>query len=198
MTSRVLTMASPLKATLAFCIPLGVASITFADEPTSQVRRINPRTREFQPVAPADVVPGKIYSHYSERHGRYVWAFATEGGNFSYALGPGTTESPRNFDLPISTEQTEELLQEALGDWADAFGRMESEIMVRLGADDEWDVLRSPSSRSHYDLDNRRRWEWHGSRKVRVVHTNGNTWRYQDDWYVPAYPWISAACGCAH
>src|SRR5690606_1750112 len=105
---------------LSMCVSLSLltlASTSVADEPTNTVRKFDPRTRELVPIDPKEAVPGKIYNHYDQRHGRYVWAFATEGGGFSYPLGPGSTESPHNFDLVTSPTQTEQLLESEFGGW---------------------------------------------------------------------------------
>lgn len=181
----------------AFCL-FTLGSITVAAEPTDTVRRFDPRTRELVPIDPKDAVPGKIYNHYDPQHGRYVWAYSTEGGGFSYPLGPGTIESPHNFDLVTSEQETEQLLEAEIGEWADAIRREGSEIMVEQQADGRWQVLANRSIRSHYDLNTGRRWEWHGPNRKAVSHTNGYTWRFVGDRYVPANPWLGAgaACGC--
>jgi hypothetical protein len=153
---------------------------------TATVRRPDPRTSELVPVEPEQIQPGKIYNHFSQHHGRYVWAFAKAGGRFSYALGIGSTELPNNFDLPTSKRKTTELIEEASGAWFERSRSEGSKVFVRLGADEKWQVLRSRSIRSHFDIDNSRRWEWHGKRRVAVRHTNGYRWRYDGDRYIPA------------
>ena len=167
-------------------------------EPESTVRKLDPRTREFKPIDPEEGIAGKIYNHFNQQRGRYVWAIALEGGGFSYPLGPGTTESPTNFDLVTSAAQTRELVDEAAGAWAEASRRLGTEVLVRLQENNRWEVLRINSIRSHYDLDTGRRWEWHGKRKVAVSHTNGYVWRYHDQKYEPGNPWLSSTCGQCH
>lgn len=179
-----------LSGVLLACICWGGAQEqqpAVAGEPESQVRRIDPRTREFHPVSPDQIVPGKIYSHYSPRHGRFVWAVAQADGTFGYALGPGTTESPRNFDLAATAAQAQQALLELAGeDWLKALQRQGGSSMVRLGADNRWSLLKVKTIRSHFDLDTGRRYEWHGARRVSILHGNGNAWAFVDDWYVPA------------
>lgn len=169
---------------------LTLASTSVADEPTNTVRKFDPRTRELVPIDPKEAVPGKIYNHYDQRHGRYVWAFATEGGGFSYPLGPGSTESPHNFDLVTSPTQTEQLLESEFGGWTGALRNEGRNIVVSLKSDGKWEVLPIRSIRSHFDLDSGRRWEWHGTRKVAVGHTNGHQWQFDGRRYVPANPWL--------
>ena len=177
---------------------LALASVSTAAEPTDTVRKFDPRTRELIKIDPKEVVPGKIYNHYDQRQGRYVWAFATEGGEFSYPLGPGSTESPHNFDLVTSSVQTEQLLEAEIGDWANALRNVGGDILVSLKNDGKWEVLPIRSTRSHYDLNTGRRWEWHGKRRVVVGHTNGYSWRFDGEKYDPVNPWLSNAepCGC--
>lgn len=162
------------------------------------VRRYDPRSDKFVEVAADAIKPGKIYNHYSKSQGRFVWAYATDGGGFSYALGPGSTESPTSFDLVTSARETARLVERVAGNWASASQKTGSRIMVRLGEDGKWSVLRSASIRSHYDLDTLRRWEWHGERRVAVSHTGGYLWLFDGAWYTPAGPWLlsSSSCGC--
>jgi hypothetical protein len=170
--------------TTGICL-LDITGQSFAAEVQDAIRKFDPRTREFVPVGPENVVAGKIYNYYSRRRQGYVWAYALKDGNFSYALGPGTTEVPENFALTTSTQETERLYEQRTygGDrsaWEDGGYK------VRLGEDDQWSVLESATAvcRSHYDLDSRRRWEWHGNRRVAVGFLHGYTWRYEDGRYL--------------
>jgi hypothetical protein len=169
----------------------------------ASVRRPDPRSGELVPVDPEQIKPGKIYNHFSHRDGRYVWAFANEGGRFSYALGTGSTELPSNFDLVTSARQTEEFLEAEAGPWAEKSRLSGSPIWVRLGADEKWQIVHGSSIRSHYDIDSGRRWEWHGKRRVAVLHTNGYFWQYNGRRYVPTNPWLvsfyqhDGHCSCA-
>ena len=154
-------------------------------QPQPLVRRPDPDTEEYSPVEPDQVIPGKIYSHYSQRHGGYVWAYAKAGGGFSYALGPGSTEDPVNFDVVTSERKTKEIIESEAGPWAKQSRRERSAILVRLGADYRWKVVRARAIRSHYDLDSGRRWEWHGKRKVAVLNMGGNQWTHDGSGYRP-------------
>jgi hypothetical protein len=148
------------------------------------VRRPNPgNDDDFSPVAPDQVIPGKIYNYFSPSHGRYVWAFAKTGGRFSYTLGPGTTENPANFDVATSESETREIIESEAGPWAKQSRRERSTIFVRLGPDNLWKVVRSRAIRSHYDIDSGQRWEWHGKRKVAVLNTGGNHWMHDGTRY---------------
>ena len=193
------------------CLGLLVPSTFLAEDcvaaeesDTASVRKYDPANASFVPVRTAEIKPGKIYSHFSPRHDRYVWAYAKPGGGFSHALGTGSTELPSNFDLAGSRRETEDLVAEAAGDWLERSRREGSKVFVRLGADDKWTIVRGRSVRSHYDLDSGLRWEWHGNRRVSVMHTHGYVWSVSGDRYLPAIPWhlsqlwYDGACTCPH
>ncbi len=199
-------------ALLLLCSAFGLFS-SFGLHPTTclaaevnpgEIRRADPRSGEPVPVDPAEVKPGKIYSHFSPRHNRYVWAYAVEGGGFSYALGPGSTELPENFDLATSSRETQQLVEEAAGTWFEKSRTEASKIYVRLGTDDRWEVVRTRTIRSHYDLDSGLRWEWHGRRRVSVLNSRGYHWGFNGKSYVPAMSpvvlgtHISGSCACAY
>ena len=162
-----------------------------ADTAEPAVRKYDPSNQSFQPVDSDAIIPGKIYNHYSAKHGRYVWAFALEGGGFSYPLGPGSTESPRNFDLVTSVAETQRLIDERVGEWGKYSKNEGRKLLVRLGTNDQWQLLRSNSVRSHFDLDSGRRWQWSGQRKVPIGHLGGYTWVHDGSWYRPATPLLS-------
>ena len=162
---------------------------TGADEPTNTnpntVRRYDPLSQSLQTIADKEIIPGKIYNHFSTAHNRYVWAYALPGGKWSYPLGPGTTDLPEHFDLVTPPEITQALLEQRAGEWL-AHSRQEgSPILARLAADDHWELLGIRSVRSHFNLDSGYRWEWHGDHRIGVLHTYGRRWRYIDGVYQP-------------
>lgn len=147
------------------------------------VRKYDPVNETFVPVKLQDIKPGRIYSHYNAGRGRYVWAYAKQGGGFSYPLGPGSTELPDNFDLVATKNEVKALLGQAAGSWLSASRQEGVDIYVRLDAENRWRVFRGRSIRSHYDLDTRRRWEWHGTRQVAVRHVHGYLWNHDGQQY---------------
>ena len=172
-----------------------------------QVRRPAPDSDQFYPVKPEEILPGKIYSHFSQRYHRYVWAYALPDGGFSYPLGPGSTEDPDNFDVTTSKKETRKILESYAGPWAKQSRSEGRKIHVRLGDDNRWTVVRGSSIRTHFDLDSRLRWEWHGKHKAAVLHLYGRRWEYHEDGYRPLISWtgvIQPTCSncnlstCAH
>ncbi len=187
-----------------------------SNEPlAAPVRRPDPSSGTLVSVDAQQIKPGKIYNFFSQLHGRYVWGYAKKGGGFSYALGMGSTELPSHFDLVTTPSKTKELIEAEAGPWAERSRQLGSQILVRLGEDEKWKIVRGRTIRSHYDIDSGdinsgdinsgnidsgdinsrsinsgRRWEWHGNRKVAVLHSNGYLWQYSDHWYTPANPWL--------
>jgi len=159
-----------------------------ANEIESRVRRPDPSSSSLLPVDSDHIKPGNIYNHFSQRQGRYVWAYAMKGGGFSYALGMDSTELPGNFDLVTSRRQTQELVEAEAGPWAKRSQRDGKQIMVRLGVDEKWKVVRGRSIRSHFDIDSGHRWEWHGNRKVAILNTQGQLWGHDGKKYVSSSP----------
>lgn len=179
---------------LVLCLCLASHSLGQEEEAkkSDSVRIFDPVKREFVPIDPVKVEPGKIYNHYSDRHGEYVWAYAKGDGKFSYALGPGTLEMPTNVALTTTPEETDRLLEERGFGTRDPRRWYRTEVRIRMDGNQEWQVLEQnySSNRSHFDLDSHRRWEWHGDRRIPVRHTGGDTWRYDDGRYVPEHPWL--------
>ncbi len=198
MYARLLSRRSYL-VVLCTCAGAMMAVQAYGQETSDAIRKFNPRNRTFVAIDPAEVVPGQIYNHYSPSRGRYVWAYATQGGGFSYPLGPGSTELPANFASTASPEETERLVQERAAGGDSRRQWDEGGAKVRLNEEDKWDILPTATSicRSHFDLDTQRRWEWHGNRRVAVRHMNGYQWRYADGRYLPINPWLPMfnACG---
>ena len=162
-----------------------VAAEESTTEQPSTIRRYDPMTQSLKSISPDKLILGKIYNHYSPRHGDYVWAYALPQGKWSYPLGPGTTELPEHFDLVTPPEITRALLEQRAGEWLTRSRREGSPILARLAADGHWELLQIRSVRSHFDLDSGYRWEWHGGHQIGVLHTCGRRWRFVDGKYHP-------------
>lgn len=157
-----------------------------AAAPNREIKRFDPVGGGLVVVPVVEVIPGKIYNHFSEQLDRRVWAFALADGQFSHALGEGTTQPIRRFDLPISTEEQMEMVAVVAPRWAKAMRQIGSDIYVRLQADGTWKLIRHSTISSVFDVESGRRWEWHGTRRVAVGHTGGYRWQVSDGRYVPA------------
>jgi hypothetical protein len=49
-----------------------------------------------------------------------------------------------------------------------------------------WQLLQRPTIAAVYDLETLRRWEWHGGRRVAVLHSYGDDWLLIDGKFAPA------------
>ena len=184
-----------LASTLLLCLTCGLRLLTPATAEdatatkasTRPVLRYDPLSQSLKPLGKNKIIPGKIYSHFSAGHNRYVWAYALRDGKWSYPLGPGTTELPDHFDLVTPPALTRALLEQRAGEWLARSRQEGSPILARLAADDHWELLEFRSVRSHFDLDSGYRWEWHGEQRIGVLHPHGRRWKYDEGRYQPAY-----------
>jgi len=147
------------------------------------IKRFDPVLRDL--VTVQDPISGKIYNHYSDRLHRRVWAIAQPEGNFSHAMGEGTTQNIKNFDFPYSTEQQQDLIAQVAPRWAKSMQHVGSEAYVRLNSESSWRLVQHLTVPSLFDLETARRWEWHGQRRVAVGHMGGYRWRVVEGRYYP-------------
>lgn len=173
---------------VSFAVSTVPAQEQSADSPDRSIYRLDAARDALRTVAvdADEVEPGSAYSYFNEALGRHVWGFATEEGDFQYAFGPGTIVPTDRLDLPISQQVQSELIEQQLP-------RLERELRstgrvpaVKLQPNGEWRLLARPSSTRIYDLLTRKRWEWHGPRRVAVLHSHGDQWQYAGGRYLPA------------
>jgi hypothetical protein len=159
--------------------------------------------QKLLPVPAKERKAGHVYYRFHPGRGRHVWSIATADGGFRYAFGPGSVQQTRQFDLRASPEERQRQLQARAPELARLLEIQGSLPTVRLGADDRWELNAGPSVTSVFDLDTGRRWEWHGTEPVGVIHSGGPRWRAAEKDYLPVDP-ISppvlpvgaAACVC--
>lgn len=163
-----------------------------ADQPSlagdqQTVYRISPRGDNTQliRVPPEEIKQGFTYNYYSPVLKHRVWGFATEDHSFEYAFGEGTIIPTNRFDLRLSEEAQEKILEERqprLKQTIEGLGRSPA---VQLNAANEWSLLSYPSSARVFDLLTGQRWEWHGKRRLGVVNVDGNLWQIVEGKYKP-------------
>jgi hypothetical protein len=150
------------------------------------IQRFDPFMNKLVEVQPAEIKPGFLYNRFSERMGRRVWSAALPGGGFEYAMAPGSTQPARLLDLRATEQQMREELLERAPDLAQVLDVRGGTAFVRLMPDDSWQVVQQPTIASVFDLENGHRWEWHGVRRVAVMHTLGYEWSLAAGKFVPA------------
>jgi hypothetical protein len=182
-------------ALFAAVLECGFVGSSYAQEAatpvdTARVYRFDPLTDELVAVQAEEIMPGYIYNRYSPVMNRRVWSLALEGGGFEYAMAPGSVQQARLLDLRATEEQLRDELNErapALAKMMDIRGAV---AHVRLSEDDRWELVQQVTIGSVFDLETSRRWEWHGPRRVAVMHTTGYEWMLVDGRFLPAviYP----------
>jgi hypothetical protein len=140
---------------------------------------------EMVPVGPAEIKPGLAYNYYNRRLGRRVWGFAREDGTFQYAFGEGTMLPEDRFDLGLTPEQLQGLLEERDPILQQNLAITGASPSVVMGVDGQWRLLNFSVAPRVFDLETGHRWEWHGDRRAAVVHTYGDQWQVVDGRYVP-------------
>jgi hypothetical protein len=169
-------------------LPLSAAPLFAADTPPRDrdILRYDPLLNALVPVAESEVKTGYVYSHFSTQLNRRVWAIRQAGGQFSNALGEGTIQPARAFDMPESLEARLEKLEQVD---KDLYLRLQNQgglVYFRLGNDDRWKLAPRSTFPTVYDAQTLYRWKWAGNRYIPV--SSGPfayRWRVVDGQYVP-------------
>ena len=136
-------------------------------------------------VTAAEIKPGLVYNYYNEQLNDRAWGLAKEGGGFEYAFGEGTMMPTNKFDLQLSPEMQARLLNERAPGLLRQLNNVGRSAAVQLDGNGVWKLLRFPSSARVFDLATGLRWEWHGDRRLAVLHTGGNLWHIVAGEYYP-------------
>lgn len=167
------------------------------------VYRYDLLAQELVPVPRQEWKPGHVYYRFHTGLGRHVWSIAGPDGGFRYAIGPGSVQQTRQFDLRASPEERQRQLRARAPEMARLLEIQGTLPTVRLGADDRWQLNVGPTVASVFDLETGRRWEWHGTEPVGVIHSGGPRWsptemayRPVDPVRPPVLPLSAAECPC--
>lgn len=151
------------------------------------IYRFDPMDEKLHPVKPAEFRPGHVYSRYDSRLGRWVWSKADVAGNLRYAMGEGSTQPARMFDLRGTDAERRRALERRSPELARLFAIQGARPMLRLDASGRWELGPTPCVSSVFDEATGQRWEWHGDAPSLVTHSGGTHWRIHDGWYAPSY-----------
>jgi hypothetical protein len=191
---------------LGFIVALGLASLAappLAAQPESgtaqpaaqatvdpaTVYRFDPFRRELVATPPEEIKPGYAYFRHHPGMGRHVWSLATADGGFEYVMGVGSVAPARALDLRATPAEMQRQLAEEAPELKRIMDTRGTIAYVRLADERTWTLVPQPTIPSVYDLESLRRWEWHGERRVAVMHTGGFDWLQVDGRFVPAsYP----------
>lgn len=170
--------------------PVPADKATFDDDAgrdRAAIYRFDPVTEQLVPVEPAAIKPANVYGRYDLSLGRWVWSKADRHGNLRYAMGPGSTQPARMFDLRGTDAERQRALERRAPELARLLTIQGARPMLRLDEQGRWGLGPTPSVSSVFDEATGRRWEWHGDLPSGVVHSGGNRWRIDGGWYVPGY-----------
>ena len=117
--------------------------------------------------------------------GRWVWSKADAAGNLRYAMGEGSTQPARMFDLRGTDAERQRALERRAPELARLFTIQGARPMLRLDATGRWGLGPTPCVSSVFDEMTGERWEWHADVPSRVMHAGGSRWRVHDGWYLP-------------
>jgi hypothetical protein len=154
--------------------------------------------KEMVIVLPEEIKVGFLYNYFNERIGRRVWGLALEDGTFQYALGEGSIVPADMFDLRITPEMRSMLLEQGSPGLEQALATTGGHPAIVLGAEGKWTLLSASSSARVFDIETGHRWEWHGKRRLAVLHTYGDRWERINGRYRPATgPVVFLPIGCS-
>jgi hypothetical protein len=150
-----------------------------------KVYRFDPVTETLELVPPEEIRPGHVYSRYESALGAWVWSKADRSGQLRYAMGEGSVQPARMFDLRGTDAERQRALEQRAPELARLMTIQGARPMLRLSAEGRWDLGPTPCVSSVYDIATGERWEWHHDVPSRIAHTGGNRWEVVDGRYVP-------------
>ncbi len=183
-----ISLAGRVAAEDAVGVPAAEAT-AFADAGRDRATkyRYDPMTEKLYPVSAREIRPGHVYSRFDASLGRWTWSKADRQGNLRYAMGQGSTQPARMFDLRGTDAERQRALERRAPELARLLTIQGARPMLRLDEQGRWGLGPTPSVSSIFDDATGERWEWHGDAPSRVVHSGGNRWRIKDGWYAPRY-----------
>jgi hypothetical protein len=149
--------------------------------------RYDPMDEKLHQIKPAEMRPGHVYGRFDAGLGRWVWSKADTAGNLRYAMGEGSTQPARMFDLRGTDAERQRALERRAPELARLFSIQGAKPMLRLDATGRWGLGPTPCVSSVFDQATGERWEWHGDAPSVVTHSGGTRWRVEDGWYAPGW-----------
>ena len=178
-----LTSAGLAAAEPAASLPVA-ASAASALKPDT-IYRLDLFTETLRPLPASELKPGAVYFRYSASSGRHVWSRVRADGSFEFAMGAGSVQPAWRFDV---REGREEQLRELELRAPELYKRLITQgarPMLRLDDQGRWQIDLASNEGRVFDLETGHRWEWHGGRRVAVVHAGGRSWTHQAGKFSP-------------
>jgi hypothetical protein len=152
-----------------------------------RIYRYDLAAETLEPMRSAAIRPGHVYSRFERASGRWVWSKADAAGGLHYAMGEGSVQPARMFDLRGTDAERLRILEKRAPELARLLTIQGARPMLKLDGTGRWQLGPTPSVSSVYDLTTRERWEWHGDEPARIIHTGGSRWELADGRYVPGH-----------
>jgi len=163
----------------------GFVSAADAPSPDKRILRYDPVVGGLVAVAETDARVGCVYSHFSDRLQKRVWAIWQADGRFSHALGEGTTQSGWALDIRDSLEAKAEKLEQTDRQLYQRIG-VGFLVYFQLDKDGHWILDPNSTHPSVYDAETMFRWEWSRDGYARVSSAPFSyRWQVIDGRYIP-------------
>jgi hypothetical protein len=150
--------------------------------------RYDPLSSRFFPVTEKEIRPENVYSRFDPVVGRHVWSLAVKGGGFRHRIGPGSIQPADRFDIRASAAEKRAELESRAPEAAKLLAVQGTRPSLMLDDTGRWSLHTGPAVRQVFDESNGLRWEWHGDRPARVVHSCGEAWHRAAGRYRPLGP----------
>ena len=181
------------KPLLLICFFLLHAPVIQADQSKTSkldkdtIYRLDLFTETLKPQLKKDLKVGAVYFRFSTLSGHHVWSRLSEENVFEFAMGPGSVQPAWRFDIREGKEDQLRLLEERSPELYKRLMVQGARPMIKLMDNGRWDLDLASNEGRVFDIETGNRWEWHGGRRVRVVHTAGKNWTYANHMYYPTY-----------
>ncbi|MGO9110910.1 MAG: hypothetical protein ACLP9L_16945 [Thermoguttaceae bacterium] len=157
----------------------------------------SPDRETLVPVAEQEAKVGCIYSHFSERLNRRVWAIRQANGQFSHALGEGTTQPGPMLDIRGTREEKLEKLAQTDMDLLKKLERQGGYAYFTLNQHNRWQLDPVSDHSTIYDAETLYRWEWSNGHYCRITSAPfAYRWRVVNGNYAPVEEPSSSDTGC--
>ena len=146
-------LAAQLAAAEPRPVPAAEATATAdAGRDRGTIYRLDPMDEQLHPVKPAEIRAGHVYGRFDSRLGRWVWSKADATGNLRYAMGEGSTQPARMFDLRGTDAERQRALERRAPELARLFTIQGAKPMLRLDASGRWGLGPTPCVSSVFDI----------------------------------------------
>lgn len=183
LVAMTLALSSPAQGT-AQNVGVSVPSVLAARD-TNTAYRLDLINDKLEPVSRSDLKAGYIYYHFSPRLNRWAWSYYQADGSFWYALGEGSIQEGRRFDVPATQEQ----VQQRLKDFPQLHNAMETygtRACFTLQADGRWRITGAGIPALVFNAETGELWQAYGNGYIPVVHTGGRVWTVRNGRHYPA------------